>query len=139
MAISTQDTYLMYKATSSASSYSKLIDIVDFSDIEAPVELLDTTTLSDGAYTHIKGLKPNDAITCTANYTATDYGTISALTGTYPIAIWFGATSTTPDGSNGKFEFEGQISVSKTGGGVNEVQRMTITLVPTTEVTFSAS
>ena len=139
MAISTQDTYLMYKASSGSASYSKLIDIVDFSDIEAPVELLDTTTLSVGSYTHIKGLKPNDSITCAANYTATDYSTIAALDGEYDFAIWFGASSNAPDGSNGKFQFKGQISVSKTGGGVNEVQRMTITLIPTTEVTFSVS
>lgn len=139
MAISTQDTYLMYKATSGASAYTKLIDIVDFSDIENPPELLDTTTLSNNAYTHIRGLKTNDAITCTANYTAADYAKVNALTDEYDFAIWFGGTPTAPTGANGKFEFKAEVAVSKTGGGVNEVQRMAVTLIPTTEVEFKNS
>ena len=41
----------------------------------------------------------------------------------------------TPDGSNGKFEFDGQLSVYPVGGGVNEVRGMAITIAPSTPIT----
>ena len=44
----------------------------------------------------------------------------------------------TPDGSNGKFEFDGQFSVYHVGGGVNEVVDMNISIAPSTPITFSA-
>lgn len=55
-------------------------------------------------------------------------------------AVWFGGTesggSVTPTGSDGKFSFKGQLSVYPTGGGVNEVVGMNITIAPTTVITL---
>ena len=56
-------------------------------------------------------------------------------------AVWFGGTESggvvTPDGSNGKFAFKGQLSVFPVGGGVNEVVDMNISIAPSTPITFS--
>lgn len=142
MAISTYRAYLM-QGTGDTPIWAKLIDIKDFPDLGGEPEMLETTTLSDGAQTYIAGIQSVDALSFTANYTATDFSTLKALEGTKTdFAIWFGATAATPpvpDGSNGKFTFEGELSVYVTGGGVNEVVEMTITIVPSTVITFSAS
>lgn len=136
MAISTYKTFLM-KGT--GSSWSKLIDIKEFPDLGGVPEMLDTTTMSDGARTYILGIQETEAMTFTANYTLADYSTIKALENIETdFAVWMGATVendvATPTGVDGKFEFKGYITVTKTGGGVNEVQNMTITIAPTTVI-----
>lgn len=138
MAISTYKTFLMYKA-SGGSTYSKLIDIKDYPDLGGEPEMLDTTTLSDGARTYIPGIQSQEAMTFTANYTSADYATVKALEGTeQDFAVWFGATVSngvaTPTGSDGKFEFKGKLVVFVSGGGVNEPVNMTISIAPSTEI-----
>ena len=138
MAISTYKVFLMKKTD---STYSKLIDIKEFPDIGGDPELLETTTLSDNMQTFILGIQSNEAMNFTANYTKADFTTLQALEGTaQDFAIWFGGTESggtvTPDGSNGKFSFKGELSVHVTGGGVNEVVEMSITIAPTTVITF---
>ena len=104
--------------------------------------MLDTTTLSDGARTYIPGIQSQEAMTFTANYTSAGYATVKALEGTeQDFAVWFGGTVSngvaTPTGSDGKFEFNGQISAFPVGGGVNEVVGMTITIAPSTPITLA--
>lgn len=139
MAISTYKVYLMKK---SGSDWGKLIDIKEFPDIGGDPELLETTTLSDKMQTFILGIQSNEGLNFTANYTKSDYQTLQSLEGSeQDYAIWFGASVSnnvvTPDGSNGKFEFKGELSVHVSGGGVNEVVDMAITIAPTTVITFS--
>lgn len=142
MAISTYKIFLMKGETSgSTTTYSKLIDIKDFPDLGGSPEMLETTTLSDKMQTYVPGIQSLDALEFTANYTKADFTTLKALEGTSTkFAVWFGATETggvlTPDGSDGKFEFEGILSVFPVGGGVNEVVDMTITIAPSTAITL---
>lgn len=138
MAISTYQVYLMYKA-SAAATYQKLVDIKEFPDLGGEPELLETTTLSDSMQTFIPGIQTLDALTFTANYTKDGYTTLKGLEGTeYTFAVFFGATTSgttvTPDGTNGKFEFTGKLSVYANGGGVNEVVNMTITIAPSSVI-----
>lgn len=140
MAISTYKIFLMMK--SEGSTYQKLVDIKDFPDLGGAPEMLETTTLSDKMQTYIPGIQSIDALEFTANYTKTDYTTLKALEGQEKdYAVWFGATgdgnTLTPDGSDGKFEFKGQLSVFPVGGGVNEVVDMTITIAPSTPITMA--
>lgn len=141
MAISTYKAFLM-KGTGTTPTWEKLVDIKDFPDLGGAPEMLETTTLSDGAQTYIPGIQSLEALEFTANYTKTDYATLVALAGTETdYAVWFGATETggviTPDGSDGKFAFKGRLSVFVVGGGVNEVVDMTITIAPSTVITAS--
>jgi hypothetical protein len=46
-------------------------------------------------------------------------------------AVYFGE-----EGEDGKFEFNGMLSVYVNGGGVNEVVDMTISIAASTEITF---
>ena len=143
MAISTYKVFLMKKG-SSGETWSKLVDIKEFPDLGGEPEMLETTTLSDNMQTYIAGIQSLDGLTFTANYDKEDFQTLKALEGKEnDYAVWFGGTgdagSLTPDGSNGKFSFKGQLSVFPVGGGVNEVVDMSITIAPSTPITFAAS
>jgi hypothetical protein len=138
MAISTYKVFLMKKGT--GDTYEKLIDIKDFPDLGGAPEMLETTTLSDGMQTYIPGIQSLEALEFTANYTKADFTTLKALEDTpTDFAVWFGGTEaggvTTPDGSDGKFNFTGLLSVFVVGGGVNEVVDMTITIAPSSAIT----
>ena len=137
MAISTYKIFLMMK--NNGGTYEKLIDIKEFPDLGGTPEMLETTTLSDKMQTYIPGIQSLDALEFTANYSKADYTTLKALDGVEKdFAVWFGGTesggSVTPTGSDGKFEFKGQLSVFAAGGGVNEVVNMTITIAPSTPI-----
>ena len=143
MAISTYKVFLMHK-TSSGDTYTKLIDIKEFPDLGGEPEMLETTTLSDNMQTYIAGIQSMDALSFSANYDMTEYQTLKALEGKREsYAVWFGGTESagvvTPDGSNGKFAFDGELSVYPVGGGVNEVVGMNITIAPSSPIKFSAT
>ena len=141
MASSTYKTFLMKKGS---SAYEKLVDIKDFPDIGGAPEMLETTTLSDSMQTYIEGIMSSDAMEFTINYDLATYTTLVGLKGTETeFAIWFGGTEGTdgaviPDGSEGKFEFKGYLSVRVVGKGVNEVKEATISIAPSTPITLGA-
>lgn len=139
MAISTYKVFLMKKTE---NAYEKLVDIKDFPDLGGAPEMLETTTLSDKMQTYIPGIQSLDALAFTANYTKEDYTKLKALEGVEnDYAVWFGGTEeadvVTPTGTDGKFEFKGQLSAYPVGGGVNEVVDMNITIAPSTPITMA--
>ena len=138
MAISTYKSFLMVKNT---SSWEKLIDIKSYPDLGGAPELLETTTLSDPMTTNIMGIQSLDALEFECNYTLADYTRLKEMEGEdKEFAVWLGGTETggtvTPDGSDGKFEFNGQLSVYVNGGGVNEVRNMTVSIAASTPITL---
>lgn len=142
MAISTYKIFLMQKKTTPSDTWEKLIDIKDFPDLGGAPEMLETTTLSDNMQTYISGIQSLDALEFTANYVKEDFIKLKALEGQEcKFAVWFGGTgegdTLTPTGTDGKFEFKGQLSVFPVGGGVNEVVDMTVTIAPSTPITMS--
>ncbi len=138
MAISTYKSFLMHKK---ASAWEKLIDIKSFPDLGGAPELLETTTLSDGMTTNIMGIQSLDALEFECNYDLEKYTELKAMEGTESdFAVWLGGTVAngvaTPTGSDGKFEFKGQLSVYVNGGGVNEVVNMTVSIVASTPISL---
>lgn len=138
MAISTYKVFLMKQT---AEAWEKLVDIKEFPDLGGEPEMLETTTLSDKMQTYIAGIQSLEGLSFNANYTKADFKKLKALEGkTEKYAVWFGGTESagvvTPDGSEGKFEFDGQLSVYPVGGGVNEVVDMNITVAPSTPINF---
>lgn len=141
MAISTYKVFLMHKAAAE-DAYTKLIDIKEFPDLGGEPEMLETTTLSDKMQTYIAGIQSLEGLSFTANYDKADFSKLKALEGKKEkYAVWFGGSESggvvTPDGSNGKFSFDGELSVYPVGGGVNEVVDMNITIAPSTVITFA--
>ena len=138
MAISTYKVFLMHKGASE-SAYTKLIDIKEFPDLGGDPEMLETTTLSDKMQTYIAGIQSLDGLRFTANYDLTNFKALKALEGKdEKYAVWFGGTESggvlTPTGSDGKFSFDGQLTAYPTGGGVNEVVDIGITIAPSTPI-----
>ena len=143
MAISTYKVFLMHQADGSGT-YEKLCDIKEFPDLGGEPEMLETTTLSDNMQTYIAGIQSLDGLSFTANYDMTVFQSLKELEGkTEKFAVWFGGQESggtvTPDGSNGKFAFDGQLSVYPVGGGVNEVVDMNISIAPSSPIVFSAT
>lgn len=108
------------------------------------LDLIDMTTLSNKSKIGVPGIQNNDAMTFDANYNPTVYTSLKALAdGTAKHwAVYFGASvsgsTVTPDGSDGKFTFDGILDVFVTGGGVNEGRSMQISITPTTDIDFTA-
>lgn len=127
MAIST------YPVTLKANG-AKLCDIKDFPDLGGAPEMLDATTLSDSARVYIAGVQDQQALEFTANYSATDYAAVNALTTETDFTLEFGE-----DGAYGVFEFSGTASAYILGAGVNEVVEMRIVIVPSTPITKASS
>lgn len=155
MASSTYGTYLMIKATysstdkkwtpstSGTTTYTKLIDIKDFSDLGGEPETIETTTLSDKTQTNVLGVEAMGTLTFTANYSKSDMIKLDALEdgNDYDFEIWFStkALSTTPavaDATEGRFTFSGQLRAYPLGKGVNEVREMQITISNSTSIKF---
>ena len=144
MALNTFMTYLM-KGTGSTPTYAKLVDVKETPDIGGAAPTLDSTTLSDGMHTYIADIgDTGGGLEFTANYTAADYATLKALEGIETqFAIWYGASESggvlTPDGSAGKWEFKGYLSVWPKGSSVGAVREMGISIAPSTPITQPSS
>ena len=141
MAISTIFTFLM--SSSDGSAYTKLLDIDAFPDLGSAPEQIDVTTLTDTFRHYINGVEDTGSLEFTAFYEPATFAALAALkdADTY-FAVWFGGTKSgetvTPTGSKGKFKFKGFLSVFVSGGGVNDPVKMTITIAPSTDITFEA-
>ena len=140
-ATSTYKSFLMHKKT---STWEKLIDIVSYPDLGGSPEMLDATTLSDPMTVNILGIQSLDALEFECNYDLAKYTELKAMEGeTKDFAVWLGGTETggvvTPTGSDGKFEFKGQLAVYVNGGAVNEVRKMTVSIAASSPITLGAS
>lgn len=137
-ATSTYKSFLMHKVS---DKWEKLVDIVSYPDQGSSPELLDATTLSDPATVQIPGIVSQDALEYECNYDLAKYTEIKAMEDTeQEFALWLGGTEAggvvTPTGSDGKFKCKGKIFAYLTGGGVNEVRKMTVGIVPSTKITL---
>lgn len=143
--VSTYKTYLMYKATTAATQFTKLCDIKSFPDLGGEPERVDVTTLSDRVRKYVAGVQDLSSFSFNANYIAADYAKINALAGQQnEYAIWVGATTDasgvdTPTGENGQWSWTGDIMVYKTGGDVNAAQEMNIVAFPSTEFAYTVA
>lgn len=126
MAIST------YPITLKAAG-TKLCDIKDFPDLGSAPEALDATTLSDPMEVFIQGIKKSGQLEFTANYSATDFTAVNALTTTTVFSLEFGAA-----GASGIFGWSGTAVAYMVGAGVNAVVDMKIVITPSTAITKTA-
>lgn len=137
--MTTFKTFLMEE---NSGEYSKLVDIKEFPDLFGAPEMLDKTTMSDSGRRYEPGINENEALTYTANYDLETFTALKAKEGQkLKFAHWFGGTESngvvTPTGEEGKFEFEGYLTVTINGAGVNEIVEMTITIALDSEITVA--
>ena len=134
---STIDTFLLSK---SGSTYTILYPIKDYSDLGGAPESIDVTTLSDHVRHSVPGLQDTDNVEFTSNYDKTDFQSGTALEGeegTYAVA--FGSSAANKVGSEGVFEFNGYLTVTVSGGGVNDAREMVTTINLTSDISFSTT
>lgn len=141
MATSSYKSFLMVK---NSSTYEKLIDIVSYPDLGGAPEMLDATTLSDPITVNIMGIQSQDALEFECNYDLEKYTELKAMEGQEKeFAVWLGGTESngtvTPTGSDGKFEFSGQLAVYVNGAGVNEVRKMTVSIAASTAIKLGSA
>lgn len=137
MAISTYKTYLYgaAKPSTGTATLTKMVDIKDFPDMIGEPNNIETTTLSDAAQTYISGIKQQDTLTFTFNYTKAGWTALAAgeLTA-YVFELRFG-----DEGADGVFEFEGEYTLGLSGGDVDSVVEATINIIPSTAVTLKTA
>ena len=122
MAISTKNTTLTIA--------DKVYKIKDFPEILGQRSALETTDLSSDAQTFIPGIRQmSESFPFLANYDATDYATLNALSGDQECKLTFG------DGSG--FTWSGGVSASINEGSVDAVLEMTISVTPSTVPVWS--
>ena len=129
MAISTINTTLFSGAT--AETLTELIEIKDFPTLGGKPDKIETTTLSDEAETSIPGVKSQDDLEFTYNYTKADYTEIKGRELTdkfYEVRL--------ADGS--VFAFGGEHRTWVEGAGVNDVVEGKLSITPSTEVALTA-
>ena len=132
-AYSTIDTVL--KAGAEAASLTKLCKIKSYPDLGAAPDNLETTDLEDTQQTFVPGVRSMDQMEFTANYTPEAYSAVKNTANTEQYyALEMGA-----NGAQGKFTWTGQHDVYVNGGDVNAVREMTITVTPSSAITFAAS
>ena len=127
MAISTYLATLKWGADE--STLKKVIDIKDFPQLMGEPNMLETTTLSDGAQTFIPGIKSMESMAFTYNYTKETFAAVKADEGK---PLFYSLVFS--DGS--KFTWQGQHTATIPGKGVDEVVEAGISIAPSTSVEF---
>lgn len=127
MAINTYGVSL--KWGESKETVAKVVDIKDFPDLMGAPELLETTTLSDPAQTHINGIRSSESMAFTCNYTKADFTAVNA-DANKPLHYVLEFS----DGS--QFAWQGQHNCSISGKGVNEIVEFVINVSASTAVEF---
>ena len=131
-AYSTINTVLKYGTGTTNPTLSKLCVIKSYPDLGAAPDTIETTDLEDTSQTFVKGVQSQDNMEFTANYTPEAYAavlaTVSDTEGTYQLEMG-------ESGAQGKFTWTGTHSVHVSGGDVNAVREMVITVIPSSAIT----
>lgn len=110
------------------------VPIKDFPDMGSDPETIDVTTLYDDQFKYIAGIKGSGALSFNANYDKSVYTTLDGYT---TAGVAKACVLTLQDGST--LTWSGFVSVRITGKGVNEGVEMSVTVVPSTGITFTAA
>ena len=131
-AYSTINTILKYGAGTTNPTLTKLCAIKSYPDLGAAPDTIETTDLEDTSQTFVKGVQSQDNMEFTCNYTPEAYAavvaTVSDEEGTYQLEMG-------DSGAQGKFTWTGTHSVHISGGDVNAVREMVITVIPSSAIT----
>lgn len=124
-------------ATTSTGSFTKLCKIKSFPDLGGAPEQIETTDLEDTMQTFVPGVQSVDQLEFTANFNPTDYAAVVAAipsSGDIYYKLEFGSGA-----SEGSVTWSGTHSVRISGGDVNAVREMVITVTPSSKLTYAAT
>ena len=122
---------LSYKA-SGGNSFTDLTNLQEIPDVGGSADSVEVTTLDDTAHMYINGLLDyGDSLDFTFLYDKTQFTALNALTGTISWKI------TLPGTSALTASFDGESSVKLNGVGVNDAITYTLSVKPSTAITFA--
>lgn len=133
MAISSYNAKLMKGTGTTTITWEQLLAVKTTPQLGGAPEQLEITTLDDEMQTFINGIQTSEAMTFISNYDSDEYDALKLLENVINhYAVWFGNSG---DGAEGKFSFQGQLSVYVNETAVNGVVEMTVTINPSTPIT----
>ena len=122
---------LSYKA-SGGNSFTDLTNLQEIPDIGGSADSVEVTTLDDAAHMYINGLLDyGDSLDFTFLYDKTQFTALNALTGTTSWKV------TLPGTSALTASFDGESSVKLNSVGVNDAITYTLSVKPSTAITFA--
>lgn len=135
-AYSTINTVLSTASTASGT-FTQLCKIKSYPDLGGAPETIETTDLEDTFQTFVKGVQSLEAMEFTCNYNPTDYAAVVAAIPTEGANLYYKLAFGT-SGAAGSFTWSGTHSVRVTGGEVNGVREMVISIIPDSQITYTA-
>ncbi len=122
---------LSYKA-GSASSFTDLTNLQEIPDIGGSADSVEVTTLDDAAHMYINGLLDyGDSMDFTFLYDKTQFTTLSGLSGSVSWKV------TLPGTGGATATFDGEPSVKLNSVGVNDAITYTLSVKPSSAITFA--
>lgn len=122
---------LSYKA-SGASSYTDLTDLQEIPDLGGNADSVEVTTLEDEAHMYINGLKDyGDSLDFTFLYAKAQFTTLDGLSGSISWKVTFPGTG----GLTATFDAEPSVKINSVG--VNDAITYTLSLKPSSAITFA--
>lgn len=122
---------LSYKA-GSAQNYTDLTNLQEIPDIGGSADSVEVTTLDDAAHMYINGLLDyGDSLDFTFLYDKTQFTTLSGLSGSVSWKV------TLPGTGGATATFDGEPSVKLNGVGVNDAITYTLSVKPSSAITFA--
>ena len=135
MALISKGIKLSYGTAGQTSSYTDLSNLQEIPDLGGNADSIDVTTLADSAYVYVNGLKNNgDNLAFKFLYDATQFAT---LTGFGDTKKAWKVTLPTDGGSAKTCSFEGTCAVVFDGVGVNSALTYTLSIKPSTALTWA--
>lgn len=122
---------LSYKA-SGGNAFTDLANLQEIPDVGGSADSVEVTTLDDTAHMYINGLLDyGDSLDFTFLYDKTQFTTLNGLTGTITWKV------TLPGTSGLTATFDGESSVKLNSVGVNDAITYTLSVKPSSAVTFA--
>lgn len=122
---------LSYKS-GTGSSYTDLTDLMEIPDLGGSAESVEVTTLEDTAHQYINGLIDyGDALDFVFLYAKAQFTTLNGLTGEQDWKV------TLPGTGGATCSFKGECSVKLNGLGVNEAAQYTLSIKPSSAMTWA--
>lgn len=121
---------LSYKTGGTGTTYTELTNLQEIPDLGGETEAIEITTLADAAHTYTDGIKNyGDALAFKFLYDSTQFAALTKLTGTQGWKVEL------PDSKT--CSFNGTCSVKLDGVGVNAALTYTLSIRPSTEMTWA--
>ena len=122
---------LSYKA-SGGNAFTDLTNLQEIPDLGGSADSVEVTTLDDSAHMYINGLKDyGDSLDFTFLYVKSQFDTLDGLSGEIDWKV------TLPGTSAGNCTFKGEPSVKLNGVGVNDALTYTLSIKPSTAITWA--